>query len=143
MAAELSVSEPQRLAGQLRALSEITETLTIRLLELEERLEAQELRLEPLQFEHTDLRMEDTENRLCRLETLLAGGRPTGASCHDPSPMEASHSRPEGLPRPRALRAASVPDQIKQEDFLEDGFQQEEFHEHDFQEQPFLDEQIA
>ena len=68
MAVELSVTDcTQRLAGQLRALSEVTETLTVRLLELEERLLAQESKLEPLMAEDTEFRMADTEDRLSRL----------------------------------------------------------------------------
>ena len=79
MAVELSVTDcTQRLAAQLRALSEVTETLTVRLLELEERLLAQESKLEPLIAEGTEFRMADTEDRLSRLEGLLSGGAHMG-----------------------------------------------------------------
>lgn len=75
-----------RLAEQLHVLSELTETLTYRLLELEERLASQELRVRPLLDavggdpaeaavlqEEMELRLEDTEVRLCRLEGVLSG----------------------------------------------------------------------
>jgi hypothetical protein len=75
-----------RLAEQLRVLSELTETLTYRLLEVEERLASQELRVRPLLDaadgdpagaavlqEEMELRLEDTEERLSRLEGVLSG----------------------------------------------------------------------
>jgi hypothetical protein len=75
-----------RLAEQLRVLSELTETLTYRLLELEERLASQELRIAPLLEgaagdpagaavlqDEMELRLEDTEERLSRLEGVLSG----------------------------------------------------------------------
>ena len=75
-----------RLAEQLRVLSELTETLTYRLLELEERLASQELRVGPLLDvaaadpvgaalvqEEMELRLDDTEERLSRLEGVLNG----------------------------------------------------------------------
>lgn len=69
----------RRLAGQVQALSELTESLAFRLLELEERLAAQEIRLQPVQPEDvTELRLDETEERLARLEGLLAGLEGTG-----------------------------------------------------------------
>ena len=79
MAVELKVADcTQRLADQLQTLSEVAEAITFRLLELEERLAAQELRLEPLLegqagsqgalSDETELRLDDTEDRLARLE---------------------------------------------------------------------------
>ena len=72
-----------RLAEQLQSLSQVAETLTYRLLDLEERLNAQEARsLERLQAEsaaaahqaeETELRLLETEDRLERLEILLGG----------------------------------------------------------------------
>ena len=72
-----------RLASQIQTLSELTESLAFRLLELEERLVAQELSLQPLleaevavpgeAASDTELRLEETEERLARLETLLRG----------------------------------------------------------------------
>ena len=53
MAVELKVADcTQRLADQLQTLSEVAETLTFRLLELEERLAAQELKVQSLLEDH-------------------------------------------------------------------------------------------
>lgn len=134
MAVELSVTDcTQRLAGQLRALSEVTETLTVRLLELEERLLAQESKLEPLMAEDTEFRMADTEDRLSRLEGLLSGG---------------AHMGKDRFRAVRELRPGLAAEEIQQESFLEVGsqevgFQEEGFLQDDFQEQPFLDELSA
>lgn len=72
-----------RLAGQLHRLTEMTETLTYRLLELEETLQAQEERLGPLlegledpeacSDDELDGRLSATESRLSLLEDLLNG----------------------------------------------------------------------
>ena len=143
MAVELSVTDcTQRLAGQLRALSEVTETLTVRLLELEERLLAQESKLEPLMAEDTEFRMADTEDRLFRLEGLLSGGSLPGA-----------HMGSDRFRAVRELRPGLAAEEIQQESFLEVGsqevgsqevgFQEEGFLQDDFQEQPFLDELSA
>ena len=138
MAVELSVTDcTQRLAGQLRALSEVTETLTVRLLELEERLLAQESKLEPLMAEDTEFRMADTEDRLFRLEGLLSGGSLPGA-----------HMGSYRFRAVRELRPGLAAEEIQQESFLEVGsqevgFQEEGFLQDDFQEQPFLDELSA
>ncbi len=119
MAADLTVTDcTLRLADQLRALSEVTETLTFRLLELEERLliqehQAQDLIDGPQVAEATEFRMAETEGRLSRLETVLRG---VAAS----SPA-------------RQLRPVQAADQIEQESFLVD----------DFQDEPFLDELSA
>ncbi len=134
MAVELSVTDcTQRLAAQLRALSEVTETLTVRLLELEERLLAQESKLEPLMAEGTEFRMADTEDRLSRLEGLLSGG---------------AHMGKDRFRAVRELRPGLAAEEIQQESFLEVGsqevgFQEEGFLQDDFQEQPFLDELSA
>ena len=134
MAVELSVTDcTQRLAAQLRALSEVTETLTVRLLELEERLLAQESKLEPLMAEDTEFRMADTEDRLSRLEGLLSGG---------------AHMGKDRFRAVRELRPGLAAEEIQQESFLEVGsqevgFQEEGFLQDDFQEQPFLDELSA
>jgi hypothetical protein len=134
MAVELSVTDcTQRLAGQLRALSEVTETLTVRLLELEERLLAQESKLEPLMAEDTEFRMADTEDRLSRLEGLLSGGSLPGDS-----PMGTNRFR--AVPE---LRPGLAAEEIQQESFLEVGSQEVGFLQDDFQEQPFLDELSA
>ncbi|MFQ6539951.1 MULTISPECIES: hypothetical protein [Aphanothece] len=86
-------SDPaERLAFQLNTLTEVVETLTFRLLELEERMAAQDLRLQPLLesgqasadpfHEETELRLEDTEDRLRRLESVLNGLEAGGAARH-------------------------------------------------------------
>lgn len=72
-----------RLAEQLQALSQVAETLTYRLLDLEERLAAHERRsgdqfeqarsAAGLAAEATELRLLETEDRLARLEAVLSG----------------------------------------------------------------------
>ena len=75
-----------RLADQVQALSELTEVLTYRLLELEEKVAAFDLALEPLMQQSpgqgdataqlaadTEVRLDETEERLARLELLLSG----------------------------------------------------------------------
>ena len=79
-------SEEERLAQQLHTLSQVAETITYRLLELEERMAAQELRLQAVQAEvqaevggaaclsdGAALRFDETEERLSQLESLLNG----------------------------------------------------------------------
>lgn len=72
----------RRLADQLNTLSEVVETITYRLLELEERLAAQDLRLRDLCEEGSaqpprpaalEFRLDDTEERLLRIEAMLTG----------------------------------------------------------------------
>jgi hypothetical protein len=129
MAVELTVADcTQRLADQLRTLSEVAETLTFRLLELEERLAAQELKVQPLLetqsagqgliAEDTELRLGDTEDRLARLEGLLSG-----------------------LESPGAARHLQPVEMAPQESFLDDGLPEDSFL--DEEEQPFLDELSA
>lgn len=129
MAVELRVAEcTHRLADQLRTLSEVAETLTFRLLELEERLAAQELKVQPLLesqtaalgliAEDTELRLGDTEDRLARLEGLLSGLESPGA---------ARHLQPVQM--------------LPQDTFLDDSLPEEAFLEEE--EQPFLDELSA
>jgi hypothetical protein len=129
MAVELTVADcTQRLADQLRTLSEVAETLTFRLLELEERLAAQELKVQPLLesqsspqgliAEDTELRLGDTEDRLARLEGLLSGLESPGAARH--------------------LQPVEV---HPQESFLDDSVPEDSFL--DEEEQPFLDELSA
>ena len=129
MAVELTVADcTQRLADQLRTLSEVAETLTFRLLELEERLAAQELKVQPLLesqssaqgliAEDTELRLGDTEDRLARLEGLLSGLESPGAARH--------------------LQPVAV---APQDTFLDDNLPEDSFL--DEEEQPFLDELSA
>lgn len=89
----------QRLAAQLHRLTEMTETLTFRLLELEETLQAQEERLRPLlegledpeaiSDDELDGRLSATETRLSLLEDLLNGGDagPGGRHLHPVAPV--------------------------------------------------------
>ena len=96
MASEHSgVTGVQRLAQQLQSLSELTESLTYRLLELEERVDASDRQLQPLLQgdgqardalgEEAELRLDETEERLLRLESLLAG---LESPSHAPAPIE-------------------------------------------------------
>jgi hypothetical protein len=128
-----------RLVDQLHALSRVAESLTVRLLELEERLVDQETRLLPLieagpaidaaALEGMDLRLGETEERLAQLEDLLRegdgrDGRRLGGQRLDRSLR--------ALPRPLSLEAAEEPDVDAETDpFPEEG------------EQPFMDERIA
>lgn len=87
MAPEVSATKGlMRLADQVQALSELTESLTYRLLELEEKVAALDLTLQPLMQQslgqgdataqlvaETELRLNETEERLARLEVLLSG----------------------------------------------------------------------
>jgi len=81
MASELTAADvTHRLADQLQVLSQVAETLTFRLLDLEERLAGQELQLQggsagsDLIADGTKLRLAETEERLTRLESLLESG---------------------------------------------------------------------
>ena len=143
MAVELKVADcTQRLADQLQTLSEVAETLTFRLLELEERLAAQELKVHSLlegqgggfgeASEDTELRLGDTEDRLARLEGLLSGLDSPGA---------ARHLQPVITP------AASLDRQTPQDRFLDDTLVEESFLDEEEQpfpeDEPFLDELSA
>jgi hypothetical protein len=86
-AASVAVSA-ERLVVQLQTLSQVVEMLTYRLLELEERLAADEQGVLALQqelvgpalSEDAEQRIDDTEKRLASLETLLSGiGLPAGS----------------------------------------------------------------
>ena len=137
MAVELKVADcTQRLADQLQTLSEVAEAITFRLLELEERLAAQELRLEPLLEGHadsqglfaddTELRLDDTEDRLARLEGLLKGIENQGVGRHL---------------RPVVASQLDHAQEAQQETFLDDSLVEQPFL--DEAEQPFLDELSA
>jgi hypothetical protein len=123
-----------RLAAQLHSLSELTESLAFRLLELEECLAAQELRIESLvQAEgtesghgaDTELRLDDTEERLVRLEALLSGLASPGAA------RQGAGVLPLARPERDSQRDLSLsPDtELSEEPF------------YDEEEQPFMDEQ--
>lgn len=124
---------PGRLSLQLRDLSEISETLTLRLLELEERLAGLEGAFDALcrgqQAEAdgsdaiVDL-LEQTESRISRLEGLLEGGGPTMPAA---SP-DSSHLQRRTL--------AAVPEDHASGAHGDDLFPEEG-------EQPFMDELTA
>ena len=85
-----------RLSKQLKLLSEVAESLTYRLLELEERFAVQDHQLTSRQLaaeqshsqvaEAMEERMLETENRLGRLDDLLSNVEPRTAP---PSPLRA------------------------------------------------------
>ena len=129
-----------RLADQLHGLSQLAESLTIRLLELEERLQLQQERLDPLvdaaqgadaaQAEALDLRLEETEERLAQLEALLQGGATVRAAPafslrprHDRQPFGADGLPVDGFGAELA--------EVELDPFPEEG------------EQPFMDERVA
>ncbi|NDC15538.1 MAG: hypothetical protein EBZ76_10335 [Synechococcaceae bacterium WB9_2_170] len=91
MASELTAADvTHRLADQLQMLSQVAETLTFRLLDLEERLAGQELQLKggsagsDLITGGTELRLAETEGRLTRLESLLESGLPGEVDLAEP-----------------------------------------------------------
>jgi hypothetical protein len=132
-----------RLAEQLHTLAQLGETLTYRLLELEERLEEQQQRLEPLLLdgetpaprssgEAAELlaqRLGATEERLGRIEALLAG---LGEGPGQASRLQAL---PEGLGRrhPQSAIKGRLGDEMER---LDGPF-------YDDEEQPFMDERTA
>lgn len=103
-----------RLADQLNTLSEVVETLTFRLLELEEQVSVQQQRLKPL-MEASDreeesqdalrkLRFDQTEQRLSHLEQLLQVAQGPGPVVPFPEPapplMAIDGPFPEELEQP-------------------------------------------
>lgn len=131
-----------RLADQLHAIAVVTETLTYRLLDLEERLGVQEQRLAALlqgsggwgtaAAEGLEQRCGETEDRLGRVEALLAGLERPGASRHlqalqRPRPSSGSSVQADGEPAPQAL----LEEELVDDPFFEEG------------EQPFMDERTA
>jgi len=131
-----------RLADQLHGLSRLAETLTIRLLELEERLQTQQERLEPLmeaaqasdpaQAEALDQRLEETEQRLAQLESLLQGGASLRAVAssgfRSRQPLGGDRLALAGL---GALGELEEGAELDPDPFPEEG------------EQPFMDERVA
>lgn len=92
-----------RLSVQLQTLSELAESLTFKVLELEERLSAQDHQLSSLQMASEERndgvtrameeRMLETEDRLVRIEELLQGGG------HRSSPSRSLRA----LPKPASI----------------------------------------
>ena len=128
-----------RLADQIHTLSELTETLTYRLLDLEERLAAQEERLEPLlQSRRVDaaeaaagweLRLGETQDRLGRIEELLAGLERADSGRHLQALQRPRIAR-ESLGRAE-LEAVAEAEELPEDPFYDEG------------EQPFMDERTA
>ncbi len=77
----MAAGSAERLVVQLQTLSQVVETLTYRLLEMEERLTAHEHGVLALRedlattvfSEEAEQRIDDTEKRLANLESLLSG----------------------------------------------------------------------
>lgn len=125
---------PLRLSTQLEALSQVGETLTFRLLELEERLTAIEAQLAELNTSTTpELHASDaaemlagTEERIARLEDLLS------APQHQ---QRLNVVRPLGQVEP-PTENSSAGFEPEEEPMDQDPFPEDE-------EQPFMDELIA
>ena len=121
-----------RLSEQMQALSLVSETLTLRLLELEERLSALEGQLEGLQHLQSNTLSHDsadlltaTEERIARLEDLLTEqSAPQRASVH-----------PLQRPQPEAS--------AQDTGFNEPELELNPFPEEEEEEQPFMDELSA
>jgi hypothetical protein len=103
MSASASASLQQRISEQLQALSQVGETLTLRLLELEERLSGVEQQIEAVsqppsdeagQWESNEI-LAATEERIARLEDLLADQQPRSASVVT-FPERSRHPHEEG-----------------------------------------------
>ena len=129
-----------RLADQIERLSELMETLTYRMLELEERLAIQEEglaaqdRAEEASGEAAALlqrRLEESSERLSRIEALLAGLDPGAAG-----PARAS-----GRLQVLASAAIRAPHEWPDPDPQEGSPDPDPFY--DEGEQPFMDERIA
>ena len=127
-----------RLADQLQVLSQVTESLTYRLLELEERLGNQERRIGERLEEaaaqeavHGDVmaqRLGDTEERLARIEAALQGLDHQGGRHLQAVQRPALQQE---LPPPRQAPRGFAPDPEETDPFIDEG------------EQPFMDELIA
>ncbi|KAF0652154.1 hypothetical protein L107_14727 [Cyanobium sp. Copco_Reservoir_LC18] len=127
------------MADQLQVLSQVTEALTYRLLELEERLGGHEDRIGARLEEVADLeaahgaamdeRLGDTEERLARIEAALRGLDRGGTSRH----LQAVHPPAFQQEAPASVAVAEPFDLAPEEvdPFLDEG------------EQPFMDELIA
>lgn len=135
----LSAESSLRLVDQLQVLSQVAESLTYRLLELEEQLEGQERRIgerlkevagqEEAHGEAMDQRLGDTEERLARIEAALQGLDRPGGSRHllavQPPALQ------QELPAPRHTPHEFNRNPVEADPFIDEG------------EQPFMDELIA
>ncbi|MEY4840054.1 MAG: hypothetical protein RLZZ374_962 [Cyanobacteriota bacterium] len=144
MAAHTALPSPaqlqHRIGEQLQALSQVSEALMFRLLDLEERLGAVEQQLGSLSARDdqaasglgvdTGEILALTEERLARLEDLLSGGRqPLGGGGSSPYGQDAGLAGAQGAIKAMASRSAV-------RDAAFDPFPEEE-------EQAFMDELIA
>ena len=144
MAAQSALPSPaqlqHRIGEQLQALSQVSEALMFRLLDLEERLGAVEQQLGSLSARDdqaasglgvdTGEILALTEERLARLEDLLSGGRqPLGGGVISPYGQDAGLAGAQGAIKAMASRSAV-------RDVAFDPFPEEE-------EQAFMDELIA
>lgn len=144
MAAHTALPSPaqlqHRIGEQLQALSQVSEALMFRLLDLEERLGAVEQQLGSLSARDdqaasglgvdTGEILALTEERLARLEDLLSGGRqPLGGGGSSPYGQDAGLAGAQGAIKAMAIRSAV-------RDAAFDPFPEEE-------EQAFMDELIA
>ena len=140
-----------RLADQLHAIAALTETLTYRLLDLEERLGVQEQRLETLlqhgggwgtaAAEGLEQRCGETEDRLGRVEALLAGLERPGAGRHlqalqRPRPSTESSTGTSSEDNVEQAQQALLDEALLDEELEVDPF-------FDEGEQPFMDERTA
>lgn len=136
------VEAGRRLGDQLHALSQVAETLTYRLLDLEEKLAAQEEMLrsltgsamgsDPEQVEQMEQRLGETEARLIHLEELLADAEPPATVRRLQALPTAAEAAGPALSRPARIgEAMADDDELLDEPFPEEG------------EQPFMDERIA
>lgn len=121
-----------RLSAQLKSLSEVTEKLTYRLLELEERVAGQHhqwsSRCQALEERHSDLldrmqaRLQDTDERLGRLEGLLRTDEPPAPLsrrlAHSPLRALSSSSPPPLSSRDSLRGSGPCGDDLSVEDLL-------------------------
>ena len=123
----------QRLSEQLESLSQVGELLTLRLLELEERLEGLERHMAQLPVEmepdsaDTGSLLAATDERISRLEELLSGG---------------GHQALQLVPEPAPEPVAATLEEREDTGFDEPGLELHPFPEED-EEQPFMDELSA
>jgi chromosome segregation ATPase len=103
MSAASSASLQQRISEQLQALSQVGETLTLRLLELEERLASLEQQIgdlgtnqanDPANLESSEI-LAHTEERIARLEELL-NEQHHSAAVHPFPPRSEERRQPPG-----------------------------------------------
>ena len=97
MAHIFPASDPlQRLVDQVQSLSALLETLTLRLLEIEERLAAHERDVEEAQSRslgaEAERRLADTEERLQDLEKMLAASPPALSASIDEAEVVADRA---------------------------------------------------